>query len=270
MIKTDCHMHTALSSDSDTPMEKMVRASIASGLEAITFTEHMDWEFPETYDLDFIFDPDVYFAETEKVRKLYGSKITILNGVELGLKKNLKKSYDTLLKEYDWDFVIGSTHLVDDTDPYYADYWNGGTEYECIERYFASVYDNIRTYNNFDSLGHLDYILRYAPGKPSAYSYVDFKGIIDSILRYIIKMDIALEVNTSGYKSIGSPNPSRGIIERYINLGGKLITIGSDAHTAESIGYNFFRLPKLLISSGIREYAVYKKRCPIMKKISLN
>lgn len=267
MIKTDCHMHTAISSDSDTPMKDMVCASIQKGLDLVTFTEHMDWEFPEIYELDFQFEPDVYFAETDRVRELYGDKITILDGIELGLKNDMTKDYNTLLGAYGWDFVIGSTHLVDDIDPYYADYWNGGTEYECINRYFESVYENIKAYNNFDSLGHLDYILRYAPAKPSVYSYNDFKDIIDSILRFIIKKEIALEVNSSGYKSIAAPNPSRSIIERYLGLGGRLITIGSDAHTTEYVGYRFDELYRLLISAGIKEYAVYKNRTPVMRSL---
>ena len=267
MIYTDCHMHTAISSDSDTPMEDMVRASIDAGLDTITFTEHMDWEFPETYDLDFTFEPDVYFTETDRVRKIYGNKVSILNGIELGLKNNMKRSYDCLLDAYDWDFVIGSTHLVDDVDPYYADYWNNASEYACIQKYFNCVYENIIAFNNFDSLGHLDYILRYAPARPSVYSYADFKDIIDSILRFIIKKDIALEVNTSGYKSIGMPNPSRSIIERYVNLGGKLITIGSDAHAAKYVGYKYDELSKLLRAAGINEYAVYKNRSPIMRNL---
>ncbi len=267
MIKTDCHMHTSISSDSDTPMDEMVRASIDAGLDTITFTEHMDWEFPEIYDLNFRFEPDEYFAETDRARKIYGGKITILNGIELGLKYDLKTSYDYLLDKYGWDFVIGSTHLVDGIDPYYSDYWCKASEYDCIKRYFECVYENIKSFNNFDSLGHLDYILRYTPTKPSVYSYNDFKEIIDSILHFIIKKDIALEVNSSGYESTGNPNPSRSIIERYVNLGGKLITIGSDAHSAKYVGYKYDELSELLRAAGLKEYAVFKNRTPIMRRI---
>ena len=71
MIKTDCHMHTSISSDSDTPMDEMARASIDAGLDTITFTEHMDWEFPEIYDLNFRFEPDEYFAETDKIGRAH-------------------------------------------------------------------------------------------------------------------------------------------------------------------------------------------------------
>jgi len=264
MIISDCHLHTAISSDSETPMKNMVEAAISKGLKTITFTEHMDLEFPVNYDLSFIFDTSEYFALVNKCKELYGENIEILYGIELGLKQNLRQKYSLLLSDDRWDFVIGSTHLVDDIDPYYGEYWCDSTETECIRRYFDAVYENITDCDIFDSLGHLDYILRYNPHKPVAYRYEDFKSIIDDILKFIIKHDIALELNTSGYHKLNAPNPSKQIIARYKELGGKLFTIGSDAHDTINIAYKYDELLKLMHYLNITEYAIFKNRNPHM------
>lgn len=268
MIISDCHIHSSISSDSDTKMSLMIQSAIDKGIKLLCFTEHMDYDFPEQYDLSFIFDPEDYFLEINSNRINWGDSIELLNGIELGLKNQYSKNYDELLESYNWDFVIGSVHLINDTDPYYPEYWNNKTTYECVQTYFETVYEDIRYYNNFDALGHLDYILRYNREGITFYDYSSHKSIIDDILKYIIKHDIALEINSSGFKSsLAAPNPGKALIERYSSLGGKLITIGSDAHSVEYIGYHFNKLNDILVHAGIREYAVYKKRTPVMYQL---
>lgn len=261
MIKSDCHMHTSFSSDSDTPMRDMINAAIDKGLDTICFTEHMDLEFPEKYGPDFIFDPEEYISKINLYKNYYRGKIEILTGIEIGMKPDLTDKYDTLLASYDWDYVIGSTHLVDNIDPYYSEYWEGRDEKASVIKYFECVYDNIQTYNNYDSLGHLDYILRYAPSKNSRFGYRDFSDIIDCILKHIIKNGKALEINTSGYKSgLFAPNPAPDIIKRYMELGGSLFTIGSDAHDASHIAYGYNEVYALISSLRIKNYVIYKGR----------
>lgn len=123
MIKTDCHMHTAFSSDSEEPMEMMIKGAINKGLDSICFTEHMDLEFPKKYELSFVFDIDEYMNSITWLSEKYCDRIRIFKGIEIGLKPNLSDQYDRILSSYDWDFVIGSTHLVDNIDPYYGEYW---------------------------------------------------------------------------------------------------------------------------------------------------
>ncbi len=268
MITSDCHMHSAISSDSTADMEAMINAAIDKGLEYICFTEHMDLDFPKKYELSFVFDTDEYMKHIIKLSEKYNDRIKIFKGIETGLKTNLADKYDKILNAYDWDFVIGSTHLVDDLDPYYAEYWDVGDEKTCIHRYFECLYDNINACNNYDSLGHLDYILRYVPSKGADFSYVDYQDILDPILNHIIKNNKSLEINTSGYKAgLKSPNPSESIIKRYMELGGTSFTIGSDAHAPEHIAYGFDRLKNLLSLLNISTYNVYSGRKP--KKIQI-
>ena len=269
MIITDTHLHSSISSDSQTPMKDMVEAAISCGLTDIYFTEHMDYEFPKSHALPFVFDPDEYFRKTDECKQMYGSKINIHSGIELGLKDNLKKDYTELLADYPWDYVIGSTHLVDDLDPYYDEYWENRNVYEAIKEYFVKTYNNINAFCNFDSLGHLDYILRYARSEfDKEYVYKDCADLIDSILKFIIEKDIALEINTSGYRSkLKTPNPDIQLIRCYIELGGEKITIGSDAHSPENIAIKYDQLEKLLRDNGITQYYSYVNRKPIIHNL---
>lgn len=263
MIRTDCHMHSEFSSDSHTPIEDMIKGSIKKRLTTICFTEHMDYNFPSKYNLPFVFDVEEYFHKTDELINRYSSDITILRGIEIGLKSGTEEKYNTLMNNYPWDYVIGSIHLIDDYDPYYPEYWQTGNEHYCIRHYFETIYDNITSYDNFDSIGHLDYVLRYAPNRNRIFYYNDYADIIDKILRYIISKDIALEINSAGYKAgLNQPNPSKEILRRYIDLGGRLYTIGSDAHNPEYIAGYFNDTEMLLKDMSINEYAVYRKRIP--------
>lgn len=264
MILSDCHLHSSFSSDSETPIEDMVITSIKKGLTRICFTEHMDYEFPSCYSMNFLFDPNEFFDETNRLIDKYKGKINILRGIEIGMKPELSYKYNELLSDYSWDFVIGSTHLVNNIDPYYSEYWEGKSEIDCVSDYFNTILDNITSCNNFDTVGHLDYILRYAPHKNMSFSYELFCDILDSILKKIIDNGHGLEINSSGYKSgLNAPNPCREIISRYCHLGGEIFTIGSDAHTPEHIAGSFLMVKELLRSLGINHYTVYEKRKPI-------
>jgi len=263
MIYSDCHMHTAFSSDSDTRMEDMVTKAISLGVKTITFTEHMDLEFPDNYDMTFVFDEDSYEKEILHLKNKYSNNIQILKGIEIGLKPHLSEKYNTLLSNHSYDFVIGSTHLVDDIDPYYSEYWDGFDEKNQIIKYFNLVLENIKSVDNYDSLGHLDYILRYSPSKNATLYYKEYEDIVEQILKHIINKEIALEINTSGFKSgLMQPNPSYDIIKLYKELGGRMVTIGSDAHSPEYIAYSYDKLFNLLSDIGINEYYIYENRIP--------
>jgi histidinol-phosphatase (PHP family) len=133
-----------------------------------------------------------------------------------------------------------------------------------MKRYYNCILDNITAFTNFDSIGHLDYAFRYA--KDSTFknnTYEPYKEIVDAILEKIIKMDKALEVNTAAFrKGMSNPNPAASIIKRYHDLGGKLITIGADAHVTEDVAADFDKLPELLKECSFKEFAVYKNRKP--------
>lgn len=267
MIQFDTHIHTDFSTDSDTPLHLQIKQAEKMGLEGICITDHMDFDFPpeemdfEVKGVPFSFDVEQYQKEIQEI----SGNIKVLTGVECGLQNSASviEKNTSLFENYSWDYIIGSLHLVDKKDPYYASFWENKEPKKCIQNYFVALYENIKQFQQINSLGHMDYIVRYAP--PSyEYQVKNFMDIIDEILRFIIHKDIALEINTSGWKKEGRcQNPHFEIIKRYVALGGQLITIGSDAHSPNYMAYQFEKLPALLKKAGLHQYCVYDKRKPV-------
>ena len=269
MIRSDYHMHTEFSTDSEAPVGSMIEAAIQKGLTEICLTDHYDQDYPEVPDVEgvpFIFDVDAYFRILEKYRESYKGRIRICTGIELGLQPHLGAFYKDLTSKYPFDFVIGSSHFVNCMDPYYPSYWEHHGEKEGISSFLKVSLARAKAfYPYFDSYGHLDYVVRYAPHKDFSYSYEAFKEWIDPILQVLIDHGKALECNTGGLKyGLSQPNPSSAILRRYRQMGGELITIGSDAHAPEHLGYGFDACRRLLKECGFRWYAVFHNRRPEM------
>lgn len=273
MIRYDTHMHTSYSTDSDTDVSEQVKRAEQLGLEGICITDHMDYDFPieeinSTMEgIPFCFDIASYWDCLEHEQR--NTDIKLLRGVECGLQETMSviEKNEQLLSCKDWDYVIGSLHLLEGKDPYYPSFWEGRTPSHGIRDYFNSILENIKCFSDFDALGHMDYIVRYAP-QSFHYEPNEYREIIDAILRLLIKKDIALEVNTSGWKKAGRcQNPHFDILCHYASLGGELLTIGSDAHTPEYVAYCFSDLPELLKKAGLRQYCVYQKRKPVFYDI---
>ena len=273
MILADIHMHTDFSSDSKSPMESMIQGAIEKGLKTICFTEHLDYEYPGDDGQGlFLVDIDAYQKKLFELKELYKNDIEILFGIEFGLLPHLADRYQQTASSYDFDFIIGSSHLVpapwypNDSrhgDPYDDAFWEGRSVEDICEAYFQSILDNISSYKNFDTYGHIDYIVRYAPEKNKGYTHQKYAQILDKILLALIENDIALEVNTAGFKyGLGEPHPQSDILKRYLELGGDKITIGADGHNPEHIAYDFKKAETLLKDLGFKYYTVFKKRVP--------
>ncbi len=264
MITADYHVHTSFSSDSDASMESMIEKAISLGFTRICITDHMDYDFPKIYNLPFIFEPEDYVYKIADLKEQYKDQIKLLMGIECGMKPNLAKRYNRLLNEYNFDFVIASSHLVDDMDVYYPQYWDGISEEEGYKIYFETILDTISCFDNFDVYGHLDYIIRYGPSKGANYNYELYRDLLNEILKKIISMGKGIEVNTAGYKyGLGRPHPSPEILKQYKELGGTILTIGSDGHKPEHLAYYFNEARKLLLSLGFTQYTVFEDRKPI-------
>jgi histidinol phosphate phosphatase HisJ family len=271
MITADFHVHSAFSADGKAEMEAMVKKAIKTGLKTLCFTDHMDYDYPKIYGLAFEFDTEEYFKTIEMLKEKYRSQIEILAGVELGLQPQITDSMYTLINSYPFDFIIGSVHVVDGMDPYYPHYWEHITEKEGIHKCFKTIMECCKTYQGFHVCGHMDYIVRYAPGSKvnyKEYLYADYADIIDEILRTLLNNGKGIEINTSGYKyGLGHPHPKTEILKRYKELGGELITVGSDAHKPEHLCHEFGRAEALLKELGFRYYTIFRKGKPVMIKL---
>lgn len=270
-IKADYHLHSSHSGDSTASMESQILSALAQGLAIMCFTDHYDPEFPydKIPDLDpgtFELDYDLYRAEYLALRDKYRDRIDIRFGVELGIQAHLGDFLRSYISSHaDYDFVIGSNHLCGGMDPYYPAFLEGRTEEKALALYFEETLANIRSFSDFDTCGHLDYACRYLPHREEIYSYRAFSDLIDPILEEIISRGIALEVNTAPLiKGMRFFNPLPDIMRRYREMGGELITIGSDAHVPDRIAGQFAQTAEILRSLGFTHYAVYKERKPQM------
>ena len=270
-IYADCHMHSHHSGDSRSPMEEMIRRGIALGLKTICFTEHNDFEYPDTPDGPgsvFLLNADSYLYELIHLKEKYADRIKILFGVELGLQPEVLRANAVFAKSYDFDFIIGSSHLCHKKDPYYPAFFEGRSEKEAYGEYFESILENIRKFSNFDVYGHLDYVVRYGPNKDTDYTYEAYRDILDPILKLLIENGKGLEINTGGVKhGLKDLHPCTGILKRYRELGGEIITVGSDAHRPEALAAHFDRAADYLKECGFSYYTIFEKRVPEFKKL---
>ena len=256
----DQHMHCNFSGDSDALPEDMIKAGIAHGLSGICFTDHLDYDYPEEPNI-FLLDFDNYFKVLFDLREKYADKISVNIGIELGLQIQAAGQNLAVAEKYPFDFIIGSSHVVNHMDPYYPEFFAGRDEDAAYMEYFESVLENINSDVDFDVYGHIDYVVRYGPNKNAFYTYEKFKDIIDEILTQLISKGKGIEVNTGGFKyGLGHPNPTEDIIRRYRELGGEIITMGADAHVPEYVAYEFDNTAQIIKNCGFKYYTVFKNR----------
>lgn len=258
----DTHMHTHFSGDSEADSSAMARAAVVKNLSGICITDHLDYDYPDDPDL-FIIDFDQYSKEIHKLQSDFSDVLTINYGIELGLQPHLAKKHHDLLQTEDFDFVIGSSHVVHGIDPYYPVYYEGRTETAAYREYFESILENIAAFDEFDVYGHIDYVVRYGPNKNADYTYKKFKDVIDEILRQLVARGKGIELNMAGFKyGLGHPNPTEEILHRYRELGGEIITVGADGHAPDQIAWNFEKVPGILKAAGFDYFTVFTKRKP--------
>ncbi len=269
-IKSDYHLHSYFSGDCQEPMENIINHAINHNLDSLCFTEHMDMDYPVIKgmeDLSFELYTDAYYEEFTKLKKEYEGRINLFFGVELGLQPYLSTRNKQFIDSYPFDFVIGSSHLLNKEDVCDPSIYENQLQSDVYQKYFESILENILSYDNFDVYGHLDYIVRYGPNKDKDYTYVQYQDIFDQILKALIQKGKGIEINTGGLaKQLKNIHPLPEVIRRYKNLGGEIITIGSDAHTAKDLTRYFSVAEEVLSSLDIKYYTVFENRKPIMKK----
>lgn len=277
MIQADMHMHTWFSTDSEACPCDMADEAVRKGLKTICFTDHFDKDDLE-WGEEGIFDVDAYFVEMQNLQEEYAGKLNIRIGIELGLRTYLKDYYEELTKKYPFDFVIGSVHNVPYkkdaegnilyTDPAAEKLFTDRTDKEAYRLMMETTLENVRTSDCFQTLGHLDYVVRYGKSREKEYSYTDYADIIDEILKLLIEKEKGLEVNSAGLK-YGLPfaHPHPDVLKRYRELGGEIITIGADAHKPEHIAYDFAKAEEILKSCGFKYYTEFFEQKPVFKQL---
>jgi histidinol-phosphatase (PHP family) len=263
----DHHMHTNYSPDADplATMESYIIQAKLQGVEGVMFTDHVDLESPIEIFIEIV-DYVAYKKEVEDLK--IKTNFPIYMGVEIGYQPQLHEKYNQFLSAHDFDFVICSMHLADGLDFYYGDFFTGKTQNEAYLRYFEVVLECVKVFDDYDVFGHLDFIIRYGKFDILDYDFDQYKEIIDHILRTIISKNKGIELNTSGLRyGLAHMHPKFEIIKRYQELGGKIITLGSDAHRVSDYLKDFDLAKELLLKAGFDEIAVYEKRVPRFVKL---
>ncbi len=229
----DFHLHSSISHDSVCPAEKIVKRAEEIGLCEICFTEHYDF-FPDINKCSVPFDLKQYNMAYDN---LLSEQVKIRKGIEFSLTNWNSPQLTELLKKQKFDFVIGSVHYIESGNPYSENFWKDKTIEQALDLYFQDTYAYIKNHTDFNVLGHLTY-----PSKcpyNTALMPVQYKkhsDIIDEIFKDLIQKGIGLEINTSGIDSCGAFLPDKEFLKRFKELGGEIITVGSDSHNEKRVG----------------------------------
>ena len=226
----DYHMHTRVSFDGSDTGLAMAQAAKEQGLTEICFTDHIDY----TPEMDMVFDTAVYNAEYDNLEV---PGLLIRRGMEFGLTPDNPDQLKKDLSRRHFDFVLGSVHLVDGMDVYLQPYWEGKRYAEAIRLYLETTLAAVRVHEDYDVLGHLTFISKArANPRQELLRYEDHKSIMDEIMRELVRRDKGMELNTSGIDRCGGPLPTLDYFQRFRDLGGRIVTVGSDAHDVTRAG----------------------------------
>lgn len=227
----DSHMHTELSSDSKMTIDEVIKRGQDLNIGTI-LTEHMDYNYPV---------PNLFKVDCDKFFDKYGKyrSDNLLLGIEIGLSKSILDKNNELSKKYPFDFILGSIHSINDIDIFSDPNKDFISKKDYFISYFNEMIRDIKDFDNFDSLAHIDYPCRYLNFKDNEIYFNEFPDYIDEVFKIIISKGKVLELNSRRIDIKASKDALLELYKRYRELGGKYITLGSDAHNKESIGMNF-------------------------------
>jgi histidinol-phosphatase (PHP family) len=233
----DCHTHSTNSFDARASFDELCEATIKYGLHGICVTDHVDFDEAESgYGY---YDYDAYILDVERCRKKYCDKLVIKSGAEVTYQTEYENDIRRFLKEHEFDFVLGSIHLIEHTSLLDPDFFVGRTEGEAYGLYWQEALAMVRS-GLFRHIGHLDYIKRTRPKEYGPYDFKRWEPQITEVLQEIIRSGAVPEVNTSAFRmGFDEPYPSWQILELYRSLGGQRVVLGSDAHSDYRVGWMF-------------------------------
>ena len=279
-MRTDYHVHTEFSDDSDYAMEKVIKDALKKGLDEMCFTDHVDYGIKKDWDEpgEMIYrkggagEPEkmplvnvnypVYYETFKKMQALYADKISLKFGLEFGMQVHTIERYEKLFSRFPFDFIILSVHQVEDKEFWNQEFQAGRTQQEYNERYYEELLYLVEHYHNYSVLGHMDLITRY--DNAGIYPFEKLKPILTQILKTVIVDGKGIEVNTSSHRyGLADLTPSRHILKLYRELGGRIITIGSDSHKPEHLGAFIDETKEELKELGFEEFCTFDKMKPI-------
>ena len=255
----DQHVHSSFSFDSNEDLENYI--NVSNNSDIIT-TEHLDFENPIINYKDSSIDYLKYVGQIKNLNKKYSNKFFL--GIEIGYTPNSEKRIEDFLKDKNFNLKLLSIHQ------------NGNYDYMCvnkklislevlIQEYFEQMIQALESSIEFNVLAHFEYGLRMID-----ISVTDFDNLasvfLNKIIELIVKKEIAFEVNTKSMYKYKKENLYNYMIEKYLKKGGKLFTLGSDAHNIKDYAYKFDEATKFLLNKNIKEIILFKDKV-IMQKL---
>ncbi|WML41457.1 histidinol-phosphatase HisJ family protein [Neobacillus sp. OS1-2] len=251
MYLMDYHHHTNHSFDSTAIMEEVCRRALENHINEICFTEHFSVNpLAPTYGhMNFA----KYFSEIRDCQEQFHGRLTIKAGIELCEPHLLMDQYAQTLRTLHLDFILGSVHNINNQKLRLV-----GKEHHqhAYQLYFEELFKMVSV-ADIDVIAHFDLMKRYSYKEFGNYLFEDYQEIIEQILKKSIERNIGIEINTSGLRtSLKETLPSMNIIRRYRELGGEILTIGSDSHKAETVGANLVEAYRMAKECGF--HTIYK------------
>ena len=269
----DYHVHTEFSDDSVYPMGTVIQDAIAMGMNEICLTDHVDYGVKIDWDCGKQIqyrngeplanvDYPRYMSEIDRMKRLYGNKIRIKTGLEFGIQKHTIPDFQRLFERYAFDFIILSIHQVENQEFWTQDFQRGRSQKEYQQRYYEEMLAVVRDYKDYSVLGHMDLIASY--DLAGVYPFEKVRPVIEDILRIVIADGKGIEVNTSSHRyGLTDTMPSANILKLYRDMGGRIITIGSDSHKPEHLGAYIRETQALLKSLGYKQFCTFEHMRPI-------
>lgn len=288
-MRADYHIHTEFSDDSRELMENQIERAIALGLDEICFTDHVDYGIKKDWSEGNILyrnvdgisssaenaepmanvDYPAYFEKIDAMRKKYGDTIRIRKGLEFGIQTITIDQYNALYETWkdQLDFTLLSMHQVDNLEFWTHDFMKGRTQKEYNEKYYQEILNVQKQFRHYSVLAHLDLLVRYDP--LGIYPFENVKDMVAEILKQAIRDNKGIELNTSSWHyGLADTQPSRAILKLYKDLGGKIITIGSDAHSTKYLADHLDDARAILKDEiGFTQFCTFDHMTPVFHNL---
>ena len=261
----DSHVHSDNSHDGEHSITFLCENAVQKNLMGLCITDHYELDL-NTEQADLCLRNS--FIETGKARQAFDYRLLVMNGIEMGqATQNLDKA-EEVLRKYRFDFVLGSLHAIRGMDDFaYVDF-SGLNAEVILERYFDELLE-LCQWGGFDSLAHMTYPLRYIVGKyHQPLEMGRYSEVIGEILSTLAQKHLGLEINTAGLRrEIGQTSPTLEYVKLFRELGGEILTFGSDAHCAQDLGAGLETAIDMAKEAGFSYFAFYKKHEPRMLRL---
>ena len=261
----DCHIHSENSPDGHPAVDVICRRALQLGFSGLAITDHVECQGYKGID----YRPRILKSTSDAARaeEQFQGSLTVIRGLELGQPLQDKALALEMLGLHDYDFVIGSLHGLGGAKKEDFVYWDAMNPITDLDQKMTDYYDqliDLAHWGHFDVMGHITYPVRYAWGiHHIPVDFTRYSDRIDQLLRILIENGRGIEINTSGLRQgVGMTMPHLDLIRRYRQLGGEIITIGSDAHFAEHVGLGVAESMELLRQAGFGYFTYYKERKP--------